>query len=125
MTKVCIPTNGPGGLDDSVGEHFGRVPTYTIFDTEAGDVQVAENTSSHMGGAGYPADLLASLGIEVLLCNGLGRRAIQMFSEHGITVCTGVSGTARDAIESWTGGGLSAAGESDACMRHEFHDHGE
>ena len=123
MTKVCVPTNGAGGLDDLVGEHFGRVPTYTIFNPETEEVQIVDNTSEHMGGTGYPAQILADLGIDVLLCSGLGHRAIQMLSESGIEVCTGVSGTARQAIESWKAGGLSTAAEGDACTRHEFHDH--
>jgi len=125
MTKLCVPTEGAGGMDAAVGEHFGRVPTYTLYETETGAVEIVDNSSMHMGGSGYPAELLASLGIDVLLCSGLGRRAIQMLSEQGVSVCTGISGSARDAIESWTSGGLSTAGEGDACMRHEFHDHGE
>lgn len=123
MTKVCVPTDGAGGLDDLVGEHFGRVPTYTMYDAETGQVEVVDNTSEHAGGSGLPAQILAGLGIDVLLCSGLGRRAIQMLSESGIEVCTGVSGTARQAIESWKAGGLSTAAEGDACTRHEFHDH--
>jgi predicted Fe-Mo cluster-binding NifX family protein len=123
MTKVCVPTNGAGGLDDLVGEHFGRVPTYTILNPETEEVGIVDNTSEHMGGAGYPAQILADLGIDVLLCSGLGRRAIQMFSERGIEVCTGVSGTARQAIESWKAGNLAKAAEGDACTRHMFRDH--
>jgi len=124
MTKVCVPTNGAGGPDDLVGEHFGRVPSYTIFDAETGKVDVVDNTSEHMGGSGYPAQILADLGIDVLLCSGLGRRAIQMLAERGVEVCIGISGTAREAFDTWKSGSLSAAGEGDACTRHEFHDHG-
>ena len=123
MTRVCVPTEGPGGLDDRVGEHFGRVPTYTIYNAETGEVEVMDNTSEHAGGSGLPAQILAGLGIDVLLCSGLGRRAIGILSENGIEVCTGVSGTAREAIESWKGGRLSAASEGDACQKHAFRDH--
>ena len=122
MTQVCVPTEGPGGLDDRVGEHFGRVPTYTIYNAETGEVEVVDNTSEHAGGSGLPAQILAGLGIDVLLCSGLGRRAIGILSENGIEVCSGVSGTAREAIESWKGGRLSTASEDDACQRHVFHD---
>jgi len=75
MTKVCIPTAGPGGLDDYIGEHFGRVPTYTIYDAETGQVEVVDNMSEHMGGSGLPAEILSGLRINVLLCSGLGRRS--------------------------------------------------
>jgi len=52
--KVAVPTMGNEGLDEEVGQHFGRVPTYTIVDTETNDVKVINNTSQHAGGQGYP-----------------------------------------------------------------------
>ena len=122
MTKLCVPTSGSGGLDDLVGEHFGRVPTYTIYDSETGTVEVVDNTSEHAGGTGLPADILSGLGIDVLLCSGLGRRAIGILSGSGIEVCVGLSGTAREAVEAWKGGRLSAASDDDACQQHAFRD---
>jgi predicted Fe-Mo cluster-binding NifX family protein len=121
--RVCVPSAGTGGLTDQVGEHFGRVSTYTIFDTETGAVEVVANRSEHAGGAGLPADILAGLGIDVLLCQGAGRRALGILADHGIEVCVGVSGRIDQAIEQWKGGTLTSASEGDACQRHEFHDH--
>ncbi len=122
MTKLCIPTEGRGGFDDRIGEHFGRVPTYTIFDTETETIEVVDNSSEHAGGTGLPADILSNLGIDVLLCSGLGRRAIGILSENGIDVSTGLSGTVREAIETWRRGQLSKASEDDACQQHTFRD---
>ena len=122
MTKVCVPTAGHGGLDDAVGEHFGRVPSYTIFDTEKQQVNVIDNTSEHAGGSGLPADILSELGIDVLLCRGAGRRALGIFGEKGIEVCVGVDGTAGEAINAWKAGNLSGASAADACQQHTFHD---
>ena len=124
MTRLCIPTEGAGGLNGRVGEHFGRVPTFTFVDSETGEVEVVNNTSEHMGGMGLPADLLVSAGAEVVLCQGLGRRAIQLLSEAGVSVYTGISGTVAEAVAAWKGGTMPEAGESDACTRHAFHDHG-
>jgi len=123
MTKLCIPTTGRGGLDDSVGEHFGRVPTFTLIDSESDEVEILDNTSEHMGGFGLPADLLVRAGVDVVLCQGLGRRAIQLLSESGISVCTGVSGSVAEVVAAWKRGNVSEAGEADACTRHAFHDH--
>jgi len=124
MTKLCIPTDGSGGLEATVGEHFGRVPTFTLVDSETGAVEILDNTSEHMGGAGLPADLLVQAGAEVILCQGLGRRAIQLLSSAGVSVCTGMSGTVADIVASWKSGTAAEAGESDACTRRTFHDHG-
>ncbi|MBC7098859.1 NifB/NifX family molybdenum-iron cluster-binding protein [Candidatus Bipolaricaulota bacterium] len=116
--RVCVPSAGPGGLDDRVGEHFGRAPTYTIYDTETGEVEILENVSEHMGGTGLPGELLAQAGVDLVICSGLGRRAIDLLTRNGIEVHTGATGTVREAIEAWQSGRLSGA---EACDRHMFH----
>lgn len=72
--KICVPSSSKGGLDDLVGQHFGRVPTYTIKDTETNEIRTIENKSEHMGGVGLPPELLSQEGIDVMLCGGLGTR---------------------------------------------------
>jgi len=118
--KICVPTAGNNGLEERIGEHFGRVPTYTIYDTESKEITVIENTSHHTGGSGYPPELLDNNGVNVLLCSGLGWRAIGMFREKGIKVYIGAHGTVKDAIESWEQGKLQEATDDSACSRHAF-----
>ena len=121
--KICIPTMGEKGLDELVGEHFGRVPTYTIVNLDTNEVKVIPNTSEHMGGLGYPPEIMAKEGVHVLVCRGLGRRAISMFDESGIEVYIGASGTVKDAISAYESGHLQKAGIGDACGQHAFRDH--
>ena len=120
--KICIPTNGDKGLDDSVGEHFGRVPTYTIIDIDTNEVRVIPNVSHHMGGHGYPPELLSKEGVNVMVCRGLGRRAISMFEDIGIDVYIGASGSVKEAVDAFKQGKLQRAGISDACGQHAFRD---
>ena len=120
--KICIPTVGNNGLDDTIGEHFGRVPTYTIINLDNDEVKVIPNTSQHTGGIGYPPEIMAKEGVNVMVCRGLGRRAISMFEEFGIDVYIGATGTVKDAIEDFKQGRLQKASESDACGRHAFRD---
>ncbi len=122
--KVCIPTNSNKGLDDTVGEHFGRVPTYTIVDLDSNDVKVIPNTSNHMGGTKNPPEILVEQGVNVMICQGLGRRAISMFSDFGIDVYIGASGSVEDAINAYKKGVLQKAAEGDACQQHAFRGHG-
>jgi len=117
--KLCIPTAGGGGLDEQVGEHFGRVPVYTIYDTVTGQVEILSNESEHMGGVGLPAEHLAQAGVDVVVCASLGRRAIALLSESGIEVASGASGTAREAVRAWEEGNLR---EGAPCTRRAFHD---
>jgi len=122
--KICIPTMGERGLNEQVGEHFGRVPTYTIFDTESNDVKVIQNTSIHMGGTGYAPELISKAGAQVMICGGLGRRAIGLFEEMGIMVYVGAQGTVRDAVQMWKDGLLAPATDENACRQHAFRGEG-
>jgi predicted Fe-Mo cluster-binding NifX family protein len=125
--KICVPTMGKRGLDEQVGEHFGRVPTYTVVDMETKEVNIIDNTSEHMGGRGYPPDIIAKTGTEAMLCAGLGRRAIAMFENLGIMVYVGANGTVRDTILLFKEGQLQPATDENACRQHAFrkegHDH--
>ena len=125
--KICIPTMGKRGLDEQIGEHFGRVPTYTIMDTETNEVNIIDNTSEHMGGRGYPPEIIAEAGAEAMICSGLGSRAIAMFEDMGIMVYVGANGRVKDAIQMWKEGQLEPATDENACRQHAFrkedHDH--
>lgn len=118
--KVAVPTVGNKGLDEVIGEHFGRVPTYTIVDSDTKEFKVIENASHHMGGQGLPPELLEKEGVEVMLCTSLGRRAIMLFKEKGIKVYAGAFGTVSDALESWRAGELQEVDEGGACSQHAF-----
>lgn len=116
--KVCIPTNGRGGLEDLVCEHFGRAPAFTVIDTDNDSVTVVPNTSEHMGGMGKPPEHIANTGSKVLVCSGLGPKAIGMFEDFGIEVFVGAQGTVRDAMELWRNGKLEKASDFNACQEH-------
>jgi len=120
--KIGIPTNGSNGMNEQIGEHFGRVTTYTIVDLETNQVKTIPNTSHHMGGQGYPPELLKNEGVDILVCRGLGRRAISMFEEIGIEVYIGATGLVKDAINAYKQGTLQRAGAEDACGQHAFRD---
>jgi predicted Fe-Mo cluster-binding NifX family protein len=122
--KICVPTMGNAGMDERVGEHFGRVPTYTVYDTETEEITVMNNTSEHAGGVGLPAEILAKAGINTMLCGGLGSRAISLFEQSGVMVYVGASGTVADAINMWKAGKLQPATSETACQQHAFRGEG-
>ena len=121
--KIGIPSNGEKGLDEQVGQHFGRVTHYTIVDLDTNDVNVIPNTSHHMGGTVEPPELLKKEGVGVMLCSGLGRRAINLFEQMDIDVYIGASGKVRDAITAFKQGNLQQATMSDGCQQHTFGGH--
>lgn len=116
--RLCIPTMEKGGLDDVVCDHFGRAPTYTIVDSESDEVQVVKNRSEHMGGLGKPPEHIAKTGAKVLICMGLGPKAIDMLCSFGVEVYVGASGSVRDAVQMWKDGKLQQATYDTACKGH-------
>jgi len=116
--KIAIPTMGIKGLDEEVSQHFGRAPTYTIVDIETNEVKIINNTSQHTGGQGHPPEIIAKEGINVVLCSGLGPKAITMFESFGIDVFVGASGNVKGAIAMWKEGKLPRATDANACKKH-------
>ncbi|MFO7967967.1 MAG: NifB/NifX family molybdenum-iron cluster-binding protein [Archaeoglobaceae archaeon] len=116
--KIAIPTES-GGEEDYVMEHFGRAPTFTVYDSETGEVSVIKNTSDHMGGSGKPPELLASNGIDVVVCSNLGPKAVMMFEQLGIKVYRYPgSSKVKDLIKMLKEGQLSEADLDSACQEH-------
>jgi len=116
--KVCIPTMENGGLNDMVAQHFGRAPTYTVVDDKTNTIEIIPNSGEHMGGTGLPPEFIAKAGTHIMLCSGLGPKAVNMFEQFGIEVFIGASGTGQDAITAWQKGLLIEATDENACKEH-------
>ncbi len=74
-----------------------------------------DNTSSHFGGQGYPAEYLAKE-CNAIFVNGIGARAIQLSNSLGLGVFVGAEGTVKDVIERFKQGKLRQATETDGCQ---------
>lgn len=122
--RLCIPSETKDGLEAQVGYHFGRVPLYTIYDDKTKTVEIINNTSSHTGGTKLPAELLREHNIDIMLCGGLGRRAINLFEQFGIEVYIGARGKVKDAIEQFDHKKLQMATDRDACQQHKYRGEG-
>lgn len=115
---IAVASNGHEGLDDEICGHFGKAPTYTLFDTDTGNVRTIDNKSEHTGGTGTPPMQLESEGVNVVLCGGLGPKAITALGERKIEVFVGCTGTVGEALESWKAGKLAKADMDSACREH-------
>ncbi|NLK25695.1 MAG: dinitrogenase iron-molybdenum cofactor biosynthesis protein [Euryarchaeota archaeon] len=116
--KICIPTEGNNGLSEAVCAHFGQADTFTLYDTDTGDVRVIENRSEHKGGLGTPPQQLHKENVEIVLAGGLGPKAVDMLQGFGIDVYVGANGTVQDTIEEWRKGNLAKATYDNACRDH-------
>lgn len=105
--KVAIPITG-NTLDSDVDEHFGRCKQFAIVETDNMKVEVVENTGLHgSGGAGISAaELIGNRDVEVVLAGNIGPNAVRTLGSAGVRFVTGVTGSARSAVEALAQGKL-------------------
>ena len=116
--KICVPAMGRE-LQEPISQHFGRAPYYLIVDQDSGDIEILENRSEHMGGSGKPPEHIASKGAEIMICSGLGPKAIDMLRSYGIRTYVGAQGSVGEAIQQWREGKLPSADDGNACKEHK------
>ena len=116
--KIAIPSMGSKGLEETVAEHFGRCPTYTILDEQGNLLEILKNSSSHMEGQGLPPEILKKNEINVLLCHGIGPKAIQLCQELKIEVYVDYSSTVKELFHKWKNKKISKANSDDSCKDH-------
>ncbi len=116
--KICIPILRQNGFDSPISEHFGQSSGFAMFDEETNTLSFMVNSGQHHGGAKTPAELIAEAGANVVLCGGLGVKAVRLFEQHGIHVYNNASGTVADALNAYKAGRLPEATDATACQHH-------
>jgi Uncharacterized conserved protein len=102
-----------GGLLSRISMHFGKTPYFTFIRLENGKIEeINVIESEYNGNSEAPVDLILSLKVDVVICKGLGEKAIFMLRCNGIEVTSGVSGRVKDVIGEWKTGVLHSADEN-------------
>jgi predicted Fe-Mo cluster-binding NifX family protein len=65
---------------------------------------------------------IPSHGVTVLLCGGIGRRALELFQQYGIQVVSGACSTVRVALASYLAGQLRGAAPCRESVQHADHE---
>ena len=102
-------------------QHFGHTEQFKLYTVEDGKIVSAEIVATNGSGHGALAGLLAALGVDVLICGGIGGGAQMALAQAGIKLFGGVKGDADKAVESFAAGTL--AYDPDAKCDHHEHDH--
>ena len=104
-------------------QHFGHTAAFKIYEIEGGKIIASQVVPTNGSGHGALAGFLAGLGVNALICGGIGGGARYALDEAGIGVYGGVRGDADEAAEAFAAGVL----EFDPCARCSHHDghHGE
>jgi len=118
-TIVAVPSEFPGGLDASLGAHFGHCDLYTLVTVEDGkiaSVNVIPNVPHEQGGCMAPVSHLAQNRVRVLLAGGMGMRPLMGFQQMGIQVFhCGPARTVGEAVQAFSEGRLPEFGQQHTC----------
>ncbi len=120
--RICIPTDTDMGKEAKVYGHFGSAPYFTIYDTDKDGCEMVDNSNQHhIHGTCNPIDALSGKEIDAVVCNGMGKRAIQKLNENGIRAYRASGTNVREVIEKFHENELKAMTMENACHRHGRH----
>ena len=118
-TLLAIPSAFPGGLEASMGMHFGHCDVFTLVEIENGEVKnvsTLENPPHEHGGCLAPVQLLAGKGVKSMLAVGMGFRPLMAFNQVGITVYyAGLQPTVGDGVKAFLAGKLPEFSQENTC----------
>jgi len=115
LERIVVSSSPPGGLDSLVDYRFARCSHFTVVDVENGkiiNVSVVPNQSAMTPhGAGIQAaQVVASLGAQVVITGNVGPNAFSSLQSLGIKIYVGAGGiSVKDAIMRYLSGSLSPA----------------
>ncbi len=105
-------------------QHFGHTEQFKIYEIENNAVVNATVVDTNGSGHGALAGFLQLLGVEVLICGGIGGGAQMALQQAGIRLFGGVSGDADQAVSAFVNGCLNF-NPNVKCNHHGEHHHEE
>ena len=123
--KICMPTQGKGGMQEMVYGHFGSAGYFVIYDTESKELKTIENNNHHHEhGQCQPLGAIEGLGIDAVLTNGMGKRAVNKLNSGGVKVFLLDDDNVENAIRKYESGELTELTIENACGGHGGHGNG-
>lgn len=107
----------------NVFQHFGHTQQFKVYEVRDGKVADAQIVDTEGSGHGALAGMLSDLGVDTLICGGIGGGAQTALAEMGIRLYGGVSGSADEAVSALLAGNLKFE-QNIRCEHHEHHGEG-
>lgn len=101
-------------------QHFGHTEQFKLYQVENGNITGTKVVDTNGNGHGALAGFLKDLGVDTLICGGIGGGAQNALAAAGIRFYGGVTGDADTAVESLLKGELQYNPDV-ACSHHDRH----
>lgn len=106
-----------------VFQHFGHTEEFKIYDIEDGKIANAVVIGTAGSGHGALAGFLSALGVDTLICGGIGGGAQMALAQAGIRFFGGVQGDTDKAVEALLANSLAYDPDAKCDHHGEGHDH--
>ena len=104
-------------------QHFGHTEQFKVYTVENGVITGSIVAPTNGQGHGALASVLMSLGVDILICGGIGGGAQMALADAGIRLFGGVSGDCDEAVKAFVEGDLGY--NPNVKCNHHDHEHGE
>ena len=105
-------------------QHFGHTKAFKLYTVEDNKVVSSDVVDTNGSGHGALAGMLRILGVNTLICGGIGGGAKTALKDAGIALYGGVTGDADTAVEEFLAGTLIYNPDI-RCSHHDDAHHGE
>ena len=109
--------------NEEIFQHFGHTAQFKVYEVQEGKIVKAEVIDTNGSGHGALAGMLSDMGVDVLICGGIGGGAQMALAQAGIKLYGGVQGNADDAVIAFVADKLNYDPTA-KCDNHDHH-HGE
>ena len=106
-----------------VFQHFGHCEQFKVYSVEEGSVRSSQVVSAAGSGHGALAGFLQNLGVDTLICGGIGGGARTALAQAGIELYPGASGNADEAVDALLKGNLAYDPDTMCNHHHEGGEH--
>jgi len=114
--KIAFTTSGTT-LDAPLDPHFGRAPSFLLYNMESGCFEIidnAQNLSAAQGAGIQAAETLLRAGADALVTGHCGPKAFRVLSAAGVAIYTTTATNVHEALAAYKAGKLQPADEANA-----------
>ena len=102
--RIAVPTT-----EGQISTHFGHCEKFALYDTQDGEIISSRFAPPPAHEPGAFPKWLKEQGADLIITGGMGRRALDLFTQQGIQVIMGASASEpEDLVKQYLAGTLSS-----------------
>jgi len=122
--KICIPIANNDGIESKVNAHFGSALNFLIYNEAEKSFEIIANGNAHHShGMCQPLSQLNGKEIDVIICGGMGVRAVQKLNQGGVKAFRAKAQnlTVEEILDCFKNNELEEITVNSACQDHNCH----